>query len=77
MPEYEARLVAAGIAADRAALRAGWQSEVEATLREATLEVPDDDRVIRGGREGIHTEHLGHMLSQMQFMQRAYPGLEW
>jgi len=77
MPEYEARLVEAGIAADRAALRAGWQGEVEATLREATLAVPDGDHVIRGGREGIHTEHLGHMLSEMQFMQRACPGLEW
>lgn len=77
MPDYEARLLETGIAADRGALRPDWQSAVEATLREATLEPPGDDHVIRGGREGVHTEHLGHMLSEMQFMQRAYPGLEW
>lgn len=77
MPDYEARLLEAGIATDRAALKASWRSAVEATLGEATLELPQDDHVIRGGREGVHTEHLGHMLSEMQFMQRAYPGLAW
>ena len=77
MPDCEQQLFGEGIAADRAALKPGWDELVMATLEEATLTPPDTSNVIRGGREGIHTEHLGHMLSEMQFMQRTYPGLEW
>jgi len=77
MPDYEARLAEQGIAVDRTALRAGWDRDVQATLSGATLTVPESDNAILGGREGVHTEHLGHMLGDMQFMQRAYPGLEW
>jgi ring-1,2-phenylacetyl-CoA epoxidase subunit PaaC len=77
MPGYESRLAEQGIAVERSALREAWNADVAATLREATLQVPDTDHVIRGGREGIHTEHLGHMLGDLQFMQRAYPGLKW
>lgn len=77
MPEYETRLAEQGIAVDRDVLRAGWEKEVMATLAEATLSAPQDGHAIRGGREGVHTEHLGFLLSDLQFMQRAYPGLEW
>ena len=77
MPAYESDLVAEGIALDREGLRDDWDKEVKATLRDATLELPDTTHVIRGGREGVHTEHLGFLLAEMQFMQRAYPGLEW
>ena len=77
MPEYETRLLEQGIAVDRDALRAGWEKEVMATLAEATLSAPQDGHAIRGGREGVHTEHLGFLLSDLQFMQRAYPGLQW
>ena len=77
MPDYENQLVTEGVAVDRESLRANWEKEVQATLREATLEIPESTHVIRGGREGVHTEHLGFMLAEMQFMQRSYPGLEW
>jgi ring-1,2-phenylacetyl-CoA epoxidase subunit PaaC len=77
MPDYEARLAEDGIAMDRAALKSGWDRDVQATLGEATLVVPESDNAIHGGREGIHTEHLGFLLSNLQFMQRTYPGLEW
>ena len=43
----------------------------------ATLSIPGDEYMQSGGREGIHTEHLGHMLSDMQYLQRAYPDAEW
>ena len=46
-------------------------------LDEANLTVPDDPYQATGGRLGKHTEHLGHLLAEMQFMQRAYPGMEW
>jgi ring-1,2-phenylacetyl-CoA epoxidase subunit PaaC len=50
---------------------------VHSVLNEATLDAPDSQWSIRGGREGMHTEHLGYLLAELQFMQRAYPGLEW
>jgi ring-1,2-phenylacetyl-CoA epoxidase subunit PaaC len=77
LDDMEQELVNAGVAVDRAALKADWEKSVRATLSEATLDLPVSDWSVRGGREGLHTEHLGHMLSDLQFMQRAYPGLEW
>jgi ring-1,2-phenylacetyl-CoA epoxidase subunit PaaC len=77
MDELEAGLADAGIAVDSAALKAGWDSAVRATFSEATIELPAGDWAVRGGRQGIHTESLGHLLSDLQFMQRAYPGLQW
>jgi ring-1,2-phenylacetyl-CoA epoxidase subunit PaaC len=73
----EQQLTAAGIAVDRGALKAGWASKVHGVFKQATLNVPADDCSIRGGREGIHTEHLGYLLAELQYLQRAYPGLQW
>jgi len=75
--DLEATLIAEGIAADRAVLRATWQAAVTHAIEAAALTVPDTTWRIEGGRQGLHTEHLGHLLSEMQFMQRAYPGLSW
>jgi ring-1,2-phenylacetyl-CoA epoxidase subunit PaaC len=77
MDELEQGLAAVGIAVDTAALRPEWEQTVKATLSEATLQVPAGGWEVKGGRQGMHTEALGHMLSDMQFMQRAYPGLQW
>lgn len=77
LDELEQELVAAGIAVDSSALREDWQRAVRATLEEATIAISDESWSVRGGRSGLHTEHLGHLLSDLQFMQRAYPGLEW
>src|SRR5690606_18365771 len=70
-------LHALGIAADLDAVRADWEKRVSAVLKEATLAVPEARRRPRGGREGLHTEHMGYLLAEMQFLQRAYPGLQW
>lgn len=77
MDELEQGLADAGIGVDAASLKAGWEKAVKATLAEASLQVPADDWAISGGRQGVHTEALGHMLSDMQFVQRAYPGQQW
>jgi ring-1,2-phenylacetyl-CoA epoxidase subunit PaaC len=77
LDELEQGLVKDGVAVDSAALRGRWQRAVSETLAEATVAVSDDSWSVRGGRLGLHTEHLGHLLSELQFMQRAYPGLEW
>ena len=75
--EKEQGLIDAGVAVDRPALKATWERIVQEVLNEATLEAPDDQWSIRGGRDGMHTEHLGYLLAELQFMQRAYPDLEW
>jgi ring-1,2-phenylacetyl-CoA epoxidase subunit PaaC len=75
--DAEQALVAAGIAADVTALRAPWSDAVGAVLAEATLKRPADGWMQEGGKHGRHTEHLGHLLAQMQFLQRAYPDAKW
>ncbi len=57
--------------------RSAWDQEVESVLAEATLDLPDDGYQRTGGRSGFHTEHLGFMLAEMQWMQRSYPDMEW
>ena len=67
----------AGIAPAADSLRAAWDATLDTVLSEATLTRPEDDFAHRGGRQGRHTEHLGHLLSTMQWLQRAYPGAQW
>ncbi|AQQ07711.1 phenylacetate-CoA oxygenase subunit PaaI [Roseibium algicola] len=67
----------AGLAPDAASLKAEWKETIEAVLDEATLTLPESDFAHMGGLTGRHSEHLGHMLAEMQFLQRAYPGATW
>jgi ring-1,2-phenylacetyl-CoA epoxidase subunit PaaC len=74
----DAALVEAGIAPDPASLRADYDDTLARVLGEATLTLPEARRARGGGRDGkMHTEHLGHLLTTMQWMQRAYPGATW
>lgn len=66
-----------GIGVDPSSLQSAWDDRIAAALAEATLRRPDDPYQRMGGRSGFHTEHLGHLLGEMQWMQRTYPGLEW
>jgi ring-1,2-phenylacetyl-CoA epoxidase subunit PaaC len=77
MTKDEQQLAGAGIAVDRSSLKPGWTATVHAVLKQATLDIPADDWSICGGRDGIHTEHLGYLLAELQFLQRAYPGQQW
>lgn len=54
-----------------------WHRDVEAALSEAGLSTPADPYQQSGGRRGFHTEHLGYLLAEMQWMDRSYPGMEW
>ena len=60
-----------------ATLHAEWDETVSAVLTEATLMRPQDGWMQTGGRQGRHTEHLGYILAELQFLQRAYPGATW
>jgi ring-1,2-phenylacetyl-CoA epoxidase subunit PaaC len=79
--EVELTLIDAGIAADVRALREPWLARVRSVCEEATLRLPEGAFMQgangRGGKQGVHTEHLGHLLAEMQFLQRAYPGAQW
>jgi len=71
-------MVDAGIAPDPASLREEYDAAINAVLTAATLTRPDSDFAHQGGKSGIrHTEHLGHMLTEMQWLQRAYPDATW
>jgi ring-1,2-phenylacetyl-CoA epoxidase subunit PaaC len=71
-------MVAEGVAPPAAMLREQWLSHVSDILGEATLAIPAADAWMqKGGKQGRHTEHLGYLLAEMQFLQRAYPGSEW
>ena len=66
-----------GVGADVGAFRDEYDRAVRAVLEEANLEVPKEQRPILGGRRGHHSEHLGHLLAPMQYLQRTYPGATW
>jgi ring-1,2-phenylacetyl-CoA epoxidase subunit PaaC len=73
----ERALIEAGVGPDPAPLKATWDRTVGDVLAEATLARPRDGWMQSGGRSGRHTESLGHLLADLQFMQRAYPGATW
>jgi len=75
--DSERGLIEAGIAVDAAGLRSRWLKTVSDVIGEATLVVPGNDWMQQGGRNGRHTEHLGHLLSELQSMQRTFPGVTW
>ncbi len=75
--ESDGLIVSAGIGPDLKIIRPIWREKVKAVLTEATLTTPEDGWMHSGSKEGRHTEHMGHLLSELQYMQRAYPGCEW
>lgn len=66
-----------GMGIDFAGLQHEWNQKVAAVLAEATLPMPEKVFMHTGGKSGIHTEHLGYLLAEMQYLQRTYPGNEW
>lgn len=70
-------MAAAGIAPSLAALGSRWQGRVGAVLKEATLRAPAAAKYPWHGKRGVHTEHLGHLLAEMQHLPRTFPGATW
>jgi len=66
-----------GVAVDPETLRPAWEGYVTAVLSEATCRTPEPRWRSRGGRDGLHTEHLGHLLAEMQHLHRSHPGATW
>jgi ring-1,2-phenylacetyl-CoA epoxidase subunit PaaC len=77
MDEIERDLAQSGIAADASMLEDSWRKRIEPILSEATLTIPNPAWMQSGGRSGCHTEHLGYILADLQFLQRAHPEAVW
>lgn len=77
MNAIEKAMLEQGIGVDLGVIREHWQQRVTDVLTEATLVVPTETWMQQGGKEGLHSEHLGYILAEMQYLQRAYPGMEW
>jgi ring-1,2-phenylacetyl-CoA epoxidase subunit PaaC len=77
MSAVEQVLLSQGISVDAAALKAAWLEKVNEILQEATLQLPENAWMHDGGKDGRHSEHLGYILTELQFMQRTYPNMEW
>jgi len=78
MDDVDNRLIKEGIAVDLESIKPDWKNKIHETLAEATLSVPTDDQYMQtGGRQGIHTEHLGYLLGEMQTLPRTFPDAEW
>ncbi len=74
----EEKLQLNGIGVDLAAIKKEWLHHINEVCQEATLTMPDENMWMqKGGKVGNHSEHLGYILAEMQYLQRAYPGLEW
>jgi ring-1,2-phenylacetyl-CoA epoxidase subunit PaaC len=77
MDEVDAVLVKEGIVPDLNKIRAEWEKRVQEVLAESTLELPVTKFKQKGSREGKHSEHLGFLLAEMQYVHRAHPDAKW
>jgi len=75
--DIDAALAANGVAPDLGDIEKRWLDSVRGVLEEATLRIPEGAYMQEGGKTGLHSESLGYLLADMQFMQRAYPGATW
>jgi ring-1,2-phenylacetyl-CoA epoxidase subunit PaaC len=75
--DVERTVASEGVGVDPSTLEPAWRQQVEDVVRRATLMLPSSTYMQRGGRTGRHTEHLGHMLTEMQIVALSHPGAEW
>jgi len=77
MTADDTEMATSGVGVDVSKLKEAWMQEITALLNEATLNVPDLKYFLKGGKEGIHSEHMGFILTEMQYMQRTFPNMTW
>ncbi|MEZ4792721.1 MAG: 1,2-phenylacetyl-CoA epoxidase subunit PaaC [Gelidibacter sp.] len=75
--EADKAMVEEGIGVDVTKLKETYYQKVNEILEEATLKIPESKYFQKGGKQGIHTEHMGYLLTELQYMQRTYPNMEW
>lgn len=77
LTEADKAMIERGIGVDVSGFKDAFYEEVSHLLTETTIEVPESKYFSSGGKKGIHTEHMGYILADMQYMQRAYPNMKW
>ena len=75
--ESDKAMIAEGVGVDTSLLKEAYYNKVKEILTEATLEIPESKYFQKGGKQGIHSEHMGYILAELQYMQRAYPNMTW
>ncbi|MDX1478658.1 MAG: 1,2-phenylacetyl-CoA epoxidase subunit PaaC [Saprospiraceae bacterium] len=75
--EIEREMIGLGIAPDWSSMADTWKARVKEVFSEATIPVPEDGWMHTGGKDGHHTEHLGYLLTDLQYLQRTYPEAQW
>ena len=75
--ESDKKMIADGIGIDTTNFKEQYYKQISNVLDKATLEIPELKYFQKGGKEGIHTEHMGYILAELQYMQRAYPNMSW
>ena len=77
MTDADTAMAQEGIGVDVSKLKESYYKQVKTLLTQATLEVPQSTYFSRGGKNGVHSEHMGYLLADLQYMQRTYPNMEW
>jgi len=75
--DLDQRMLDAGIGVNLSKVKTVWDAHISATLKEANLSQPDEAFLMNGGRQGMHTQHMGFLLAEMQILPRSMPGCEW
>ncbi|OAB79707.1 1,2-phenylacetyl-CoA epoxidase subunit PaaC [Cochleicola gelatinilyticus] len=75
--EADQKMINEGVAVDVSKLKAAYYEEVSEVLKEANIQIPESKYFTRGGKKGIHSEHMGYLLADLQYMQRTYPNMTW
>ena len=75
--ETDRSMVSIGACPEKEKLRFDWSNLVEKLLFDVSLKLPESKWEANGGRQGVHTEHMGRLLAEMQVLQRRYPSLSW
>ena len=77
LTESDKAMVSEGIGVDVSVLKKDYYANVSEVLKVANLRIPESKFFQKGGKEGVHTEHMGYILAQLQYMQRTYPNMKW
>jgi len=77
MTDNDILIAEAGYCVDTNPLKSAYYNEITALIKGSTLDIPETPYFQKGGKQGIHTEHMGFILSDMQYMQRTYPDMKW
>jgi len=75
--DYEKELMIENFVVDVTLLKETWQRKVDDILSQSGLKIPEGETMLTGGKEGKHTEHMGYILTELQYMQRTYPQMHW